>query len=299
MSLPRLSVRRPVATAMFFLATVLLGLLSLQQLAVDLLPDLNYPRLLVRTRLPNAAPEEMVEFITRPVEEALGAVSGVKQITSRSREGLSLVTLEFYWGQNMDYAALAAREKLDEIRLLLPESAERPQVLRLDPSARPIMEIAVWGIEAGRLTDLCRQTLRRRLEQIRGVALVEAAGGVERQIEVQIDPAKLLTQNITVEQIAAALQANNLSAGGGAVKQGRYRFAIRIEGEFRSPEEIRQIAVAGGGGNLPILLGDIARVHYIAKERESSSAIAGRIFTGTCSAPGKIRPCRSPCPLKR
>lgn len=280
MPISQTAVRRPIATVMFFVAVVLLGIISLQQLAVDLLPDISYPRLLVRTALGDAAPEEVVAFVTRPVEQALGGVSGIKRIISRSREGLSLVTLEFYWGRNMDYAALSVREKLDDIRTLLPERAERPQVLRLDPSARPIMEVAAGGVETGRLTELSRQIIRRRLEQLPGVALVEIAGGVERHIEVQVDPQQLLTQNITIEQISAALRNNNLSASGGTVKRGRYRFAIRLEGEFESPEDIRQTAVTNTIAKQPVLLGDIARIHYLPEDPESLTRLGGQAVVG-------------------
>jgi HAE1 family hydrophobic/amphiphilic exporter-1 len=265
---------------MFFIAVVLLGVLSLQQLSVDLLPDISYPRLLVRTRLPDAAPEEVMEFVTRPVEQALGGVSGVKRIVSRSREGLSLVSLEFYWGRNMDYAALSVREKLDDIRALLPERAERPQVLRLDPSAQPIMQVAAGGVALGRLTELCRQIVRRRLEQLPGVALVDISGGVEPIIEVQVDPQKLLTQNITIEQIGTALRNNNLSVSGGTVKKGRYRFAIRLEGEFQSPEDIRQTALSGVHPTRTILLGDIARIRYAAQDPASFTRLNGRPVVG-------------------
>ncbi|GAB4340949.1 MAG: efflux RND transporter permease subunit [Calditrichia bacterium] len=274
MSLPSLAIRRPVATIMFFLAVVLLGTISLQRLAVDLFPDLNYPRLLVRTRWEEAVPREVAEFISRPVEEAVSAVSGVKQVVSRSRQGESLVTLQFYWGTNMDYAALMVREKLDEIAAFFPEGVERPQVLRLDPSALPIMQIAVSGEELGKLTDLARDLIRRRLEQIRGVAMVEVSGGLERQIEVETDPQRLLTQNLQIADIVYALKANNISYSGGTIKSGRYRHSLRIDGELRSPEDIKKLAV--GRASQPVRLGDIARIDYSPKERQSITRYNGK-----------------------
>ena len=278
MSLPALSVRRPVATIMFFLGIVLLGVISLQRLAVDLFPDLNYPRLLVRTRWGEAVPQEVAEFISRPVEEAMSAVSGIKQIVSLSRQGLSLVTLQFYWGTNMDYAALMVREKLDEIAAFFPEGTERPQVLRLDPSALPIMQIAVSGAELDRLTDFARNVIRRRLEQIRGVAMVEVIGGLEHQIEVEIDPQKLLTQNLRTADIIYALRANNISYSGGTIQSGRYRHSLRIDGELRSPEDIKNLAI--GHSSLPVRLGDIARIGYSPKERKSITRYNGKETIG-------------------
>ncbi|RMG68345.1 MAG: efflux RND transporter permease subunit, partial [Calditrichaeota bacterium] len=280
MALPDLSVRRPVATVMFYTAVVLLGVISLLQLSVDLFPDLNYPRLLVRTVDPDAAPEEVQEFVTRPVEEAVSAVSGLRQVVSRSRTGLSLVTLEFYWGTRMDYAALSVREKLDEIRYLLPQRAERPQVLLLDPSARPMMEVAVSGAPIEQLTDLCRQVIRRRLEQLPGVAMVEVVGGVDRQILVEIDPHKLLTQHLTVQEVADALKQNNVALSGGSILKGRYRYAIRVEGRFQNLEDIRQVGIFADPGRPLVHIGDIAQVSWFPQEQQSLTRLNGRETVG-------------------
>lgn len=275
MSLPRISVSHPIATIMFFLAVVLLGIISLQRLAVELFPEMHYPRLLIRTAYGDTAPEEVVEFVTRPIEEAVSAVGDLKQVTSRSRSGVSIVTLEFYWGTNMDYASLRVREKLDEIRVLLPRTAERPQLLRLDPSAQPIMQVAVSGVELSQLTMMCRRVVRRRLEQIRGIAFVEVVGGLEPQIEVQVHPEKLLTHNVTIEDISRALRANNVSFTGGTIKGGRYRYTLRIDGELRSLDDIRQVSIARRAKQSPLLLGDISNVFRAPRERRSITRLNG------------------------
>src|SRR3712207_6820520 len=143
MSLPRIAIARPVAVAMFFLGVVFLGALSFLRLPIDLLPDVAYPRLVVYTENPSAAPAEVERFVTEPVEQAVSTVPGVQRVESVTREGYSLVTARFAWGTDMDFAALNTREKLDNLRESLPEPATRPLVLRTYPRNEPIMALSV------------------------------------------------------------------------------------------------------------------------------------------------------------
>ena len=145
MSLPSRSVGRPVAVAMLFTAVVFLGLISFRRLPIDLLPDIAYPKLVIYTTYPNVAPAEVERFITQRIESQVRAVPGVQRVESVSREGLSLVTLQFAWGTDMDFAALNVREKLDNLRDALPDQASRPAVLRTDPNSEPIMAVSVAG----------------------------------------------------------------------------------------------------------------------------------------------------------
>ncbi len=271
---------RPIAVLMAYAAVLLLGFLSLQQLAVDLFPDLNYPKLLIRTRFGEASPQEVQEFVTRPIEEAISAVSGIKQMTSISREGLSLVTLTFYWGTRMDYAALAVREALDEIRPLLPEETERPRVLRVDPSALPIMQIAVRGASLRELTDICRQVVRRRLEQIKGVALVTVIGGAEDEIEILVDLPKLTLQGFQVQDVVNVLKTNNVALTGGTIKRGRYRQAIRIDARLRSVEDIGKLALFTPNDGQPVYLRDVASIRRIPAEPVNIIRLNGQPAVG-------------------
>ncbi|MGH7505799.1 MAG: efflux RND transporter permease subunit, partial [Longimicrobiales bacterium] len=145
MSIPRLSISRPVAIAMLSIAVVFLGGLSMTRLPVDLLPDVAYPKLIIYTSYPEVAPAEVERFITEPIEAAVARVPGKERITSVTREGTSLVTLQFAWGTDMDFAALNVRERLDGLRGLLPEQSEDPIVLRTDPRSEPVMAISVAG----------------------------------------------------------------------------------------------------------------------------------------------------------
>ena len=297
-SLPRLAIRRPVATAMFFLAVALVGLLSFSRLPVDLLPDVAYPRLVVYTGVPGAAPAEVERFVSEPVEQALSTVPGVQQIESSSREGASLVSARFAWGTDMDFAALNARERLDGLRGALPERASRPAVLRTDPRSEPVLALALTGeLDAAALTGFADAVLKRRLEQIDGVALAAVTGGTEREIHVEVDVARLEAHGLTLEDVSAALEAANVSAPGGTVLRGRYRYPLRTLGEFQAVAEIGELPLvsarpppagsgdASGAAGAPgatgeVLLRDVARVEDGVRERESLTRHDGREAVG-------------------
>src|SRR5688572_16799878 len=180
------------------LAVVLFGLVSFQRLPINLLPDLSYPSLTVETRFPGAAPAEVESLVTRRVEEAVGILAGVQRISSRSRPGLSQVTLEFGWGREMSLAALDVRQKVDLVTL--PRETQKPTILRFDPSSDPIMRFYVTEAARGsagpavnlyRLRYVAEELLKKDLESIDGVAAVKVSGGLEEEIQVQVDEEKL------------------------------------------------------------------------------------------------------------
>lgn len=295
MSLPRLSIRRPVAVAMTFLAVVMLGLLSIARLPIDLLPDIAYPKLVVYTSYPDVAPAEVERFITEPVERQVAAVSGVERVESVSREGVSLVTLRFAWGTDMDFAALNVREKLDVLRNSedggLPELAQRPVVLRTDPTSEPIIAISVAGRDdLWSLKDLAESVIERRLEQVDGVAQAAAVGGLEREIQVDVDPERLDAYGVTIDQVSAALDAANQSAPGGTIRRGRYRYALRTLGEFQDVSELDGVVVArhgadsaggrAGAAASSVRLSDVATVTNGFRERESITRYDGQEAVG-------------------
>jgi HAE1 family hydrophobic/amphiphilic exporter-1 len=271
-SIARLSVARPVAVAMLVASVVFLGAISFSRLPIDLLPSIAYPRLVVYTRYPDVGPSEVERFITEPIERAAGRVPGVQRVESVSREGVSLVTLRFAWGTDMDFGALNVREQLDNIRDQLPELSTRPVVLRTDPDADPIMALSVSGSgDLAGLKDLAESVFKRRLEQIDGVAEATLAGGLEREIHVEVNPRLLDTYGFTVDDVVRALDAANQSAPGGTIRRGRYRYALRTLGEFQSVEEIGNVPLGqrrSGAGGL-VVLKDVAAVEDGFKERES------------------------------
>ncbi len=279
MSLPRLAVRRPVAITMLWLAVAFLGVISFFRLPIDLLPSVSYPRLVVHTSYPDVAPTEVERFVTERIERAVARVPGVEQVESVSREGISLVTLRFSWGTDMDFAALNVREQLDNIREGLPELAARPVVLRTDPNAEPIMALSAAGsTDLGRLKELAKTVFKRRFEQIDGVAEAALAGGLEREIHVEVNAQLLESFGFSVDDVVRALDAANQSAPGGTVRRGRYRYALRTLGEFQTVEEIGGVPLGrsdGSGGGGLVLLRDVARIEDAFQDRESIARYNG------------------------
>jgi len=172
MKITQLTIKRPITTFMFFLGIVLLGFVSLRELSVDLLPDISYPRLSVVTEYPGVAPEEIETFVTMPLEAAVSRIPGLRRVESVSKEGQSFMTLEFSWGTNMDFAMLHTREKLDGAPI--PEQAEDPVIIPLDPQSKPIMVIAISGDRSLlELKEFSEELIKPRLEQIEGIGSAE------------------------------------------------------------------------------------------------------------------------------
>lgn len=260
---------------MFFLAVGVLGAISFDRLPIDLLPDVSYPRLIVYTTYSGVAPAEVERFVTERIEQQVSAVPGVEDIESVSRDGVSIVTLRFQWGVDMDFAALNVREKLDNIRDALPEQADRPAVLRTDPTSDPIMAISVAGAsDLFSLKELTEEVFKRRFEQIDGIAQASVTGGLEREIHVEVNPQLLDSYSLTIGDVAQALDAANQSAPGGTIRRGRFRYALRTIGEFQDVEEIRNVPLvradaAAGSVSGVVRLSDVAEVNEGFRDRES------------------------------
>ncbi|MEX0843176.1 MAG: efflux RND transporter permease subunit, partial [Gemmatimonadota bacterium] len=284
MSLSTLAVRRPVAVAMLFLAILLLGVISFSRLPIDLLPDVSYPRLVIYTSYPEVAPAEVERQVTEPVERAAVGVPGVEKVSSISRDGVSLVTLRFGWGMDMDFAMLNTRERLDGVRAQLPETATRPQLLRVDPESEPIMVVSVAGDDLWETKELAESVFRRRLEQLDGVAQASVSGGLEREIVVEVDAERLESYGLSIAEISQALDAANYQGSGGTILEGRARYPLRTEGEFRTVAEIQDVVVARqateGGSPRTLYVRDIGRVLDGFADRESLARYNGQESVG-------------------
>lgn len=269
---------------MLFLAIVLLGGISYGRLPTDLLPDVSYPRLVIYTVYEEVAPAEVERRITEPIEGAAAAVPGVEQVTSTSRYGVSLVTLRFAWGTDMDFAMLNVRERMDNVREALPESVGRPVILRVDPESEPVMTLSVSGTDdLWQTKELSETVFRRRLEQLDGVAQAAVAGGLDREIRVEVDPTLLESYGVTIQEISTALDQANVSAPGGTILQGRYRYPLRTLGEFETVAEIENVVIARQAlesGTRVIRLSDIGQVIDGFAEREAITRYAGAESVG-------------------
>ena len=244
MNLPEFSIKRPVTTIMIFTGIILFGFISLSKLPQELFPPITYPQLTVVTTYENAAPEEIETLITKPVEEAMGTVSGLRRLKSISKEGLSLVIAEFGWSQNMDFAALRMREKIDLIKERLPRESEEPLVMKYNPFELPIMTLSVTGERSPQaIREICRRIIKDELEKIEGVASAAIIGGLEREIVVEIDQGRLHAQKVPLLSVARAIADANLNYPAGTIKESFYEYLIRTLGEFEHVDEIGEVAV--------------------------------------------------------
>ncbi|MDB4796707.1 efflux RND transporter permease subunit [bacterium] len=283
---PNFTTDRPVAVLMVFVAAVVFGYFSLGQLPVTLMPEMTYPTLTVRTEYPGAAPEEVENDISRQIEEQLGVVSGLNEISSISRAGVSDVVMEFVWGTSMVEAIQNSLEKLDTVRL--PRGAEKPLLLHYDPSLDPVMELSLsaansskesmsesgnaiaTGLDnaaARRLRRIAELQVKRALEPVTGVAAARVRGGLEEEIHVLIDAEELERVNISINQVLSRLQAENINAAGGRIREGNAEYMIRTINEYQTLEEIADTIVYRQDGR-EIRLKDLGQVVYGQRDRE-------------------------------
>lgn len=276
MKITEVTVKRPVTTLMFFLGIVLLGFVSLGELSVDLLPNISYPRLSVVTQYQGVAPEEIETLITMPLEAAVSRIPGLRRVESVSKEGVSFMTLEFSWGTDMDFAMLHTREKLDGAQSMLPEDVEEPTIIPLDPQSRPIIILSVSGSRSLlELKEFSEEVIKPRLEQIEGIGSAEIAGGVEREIQVEIDPRLMSLYQLSISQISNRIDAFNRNIQGGSVRKGRFKYALRIVGEFEHVDEIGEISLKTTKERGVIKLKDVAKINDSIKEREGLTRLNG------------------------
>ncbi|MEE4270367.1 MAG: efflux RND transporter permease subunit [Thermoanaerobaculales bacterium] len=268
-----LAVRRRVTVLMCALAFAAFGVVGYQRLPLDLLPDISYPSLTVQTDFPDTAPAEVENLITRPVEEAVGVLRGLRTVHSVSRPGVSEVTLEFDWGADMDLLLLDVREKLD--RLILPEDAEDPVVLRFDPSLDPIVRIALGG--TGDLTEsrrLADRKLKQAFESLDGVASARIKGGLEEEIHVEVDQERLAALGIPLERVRQVIGVSNVNLPGGSLRGADSQYLIRTVNEYTTVEEIGDLVLSAAGASR-VRVRDIAEVNWGAREREEIIRVGG------------------------
>ena len=281
---PNFTTDRPVAVLMVFLASVVFGYFSLGQLPVTLMPEMSYPTLTVRTEYPGAAPEEVENDISRRIEEALGVVGGLNKISSISRAGVSDVILEFVWGTSMVDAIQNTLEKLDLVRM--PREAEKPLLLHYDPSLDPVMELSLSGSSRSikykgdeglrRLRRIAELQVKRAIEPITGVAAARVRGGLEEEIHVLIDEAKLQRVNLSISQILNRLRAENINAAGGRIREGGAEYMIRTINEYQNLEEIANTIVFRREGR-EIRVKDLGQVVYGQRDREMLTHTNGEV----------------------
>lgn len=281
-NLVEFSTRRRVTIAMMTITLVLFGLIALGDLKVNLLPDLSYPTLTVRTEYTGAAPAEIETLITEPVEEAVGVVKGLRKLKSVSRTGQSDVVLEFAWGTDMDKASLDVRDKMELVQL--PLEAKKPVLLRFNPSTEPILRLALTAAGDGdpvrgltRLRRYADDDLKKKLEPVTGVAAVKVGGGLEDEVQVDIDQQKLAQLNLPLDTVISRLKAENVNVSGGRLEEGSQRYLVRTVNQFASVDEIRDMLVttrSAGGGAAQSAAEQMARVAAATGDASAMAAAA-------------------------
>ncbi|HEY4716919.1 MAG TPA: efflux RND transporter permease subunit [bacterium] len=283
MKLPQLSVERPVFVSMIFLGVLSLGLMSLKFLPIDLMPDITLPSAGIVTIYPGATPQDVEMLVTKPIEDYVSTVPKLKEVTSRSLENISVVSLKFAWGTDMDEASNEIRSRIDMAKGVLPDDIENPVIFKFDMSMWPIL---FYGVEADenypKLHDLLDEKVINPLKRIPGVAIISVFGGLYREIHVNLDKARIERFGLSVQQVIQAIQSANISLPAGNLKTGKKEFTIRMPAEFKRVKELKNVVIGyKQGGRLPfktvpVYLRDIATVEDSFKETESIVRINGK-----------------------
>ena len=271
-----LAIRRPVFTTMVMFGLIVLGIFGFRRLPIDQFPDVDIPVVTVQTIYPGASPETVEREVTRRMEEAFNPIEGVDRITSISLEGVSQVIVEFDLGRESDLGSQDVRAAIERIRRELPEDIEQPVVQKFDPSAQPILSLALGSktTPLPELTTLADETIRRRLESVAGVGQVQISGGLAPEIRVLIEPQKMQSLGVSAQDVLGALQRQNLDVPAGRLSEGAQEDLVRVTGRISDPAQFSAIVVATRDGQ-PVRLGQVARVEVGTEEQRSSAFVNG------------------------
>ncbi|MCX8056191.1 MAG: efflux RND transporter permease subunit [Ignavibacteria bacterium] len=277
MKLPEIGVKRPVLTAMFFIATLVFGLYSLRLIPIDLLPKIEAPVLTVLTTYPGSSADDIEVKVTRIIEKSLASVPNLKKITSISKENISVVTLEFDWGTDLDEAANDCRSSLEFAKVQLPDGVESPKIFKFSTEQFPVIVAGVTApgnIDYKEFKDFVDDNIADRLVRIPGVGGVQAFGAPAREIRVDFDPYKLKAYNLNINQIAQVVRAENLSIPAGSIDDKKLSYILRLKGEYTSPIDIGNVVVGASSGKI-IYLKDIAQIVDTVTRDERRTLING------------------------
>lgn len=267
MSLYGSAVKRPIMTTLCFVAVVILGLFSLRSLPIDLYPDIETNTLMVMTTYSGASAQDIEQNVTRPLENVLNSVSNLKHITSKSRENISVITLEFEYGEDIDVLTNDVRDKLDMVSSMLPDDSETPIIFKFSTDMIPIIMLSVKADESmPGLYKILDDAVANPLARISGVGSVSISGAPKREIHIYTDPSRLEAYNLSIEQIGAIIGAENRNIPGGSFDIGSDTYSLRVQGEFKSSEEMANIVVGSYQGR-NIYLRDVARIDDTLEER--------------------------------
>ncbi len=260
MKISSFSVHRPIFTIMVALVVILLGVVSLVRLPIDLMPDISYPTLSISCGYANAGPQEIEELVTRPIEQAMSAVPGVEEVSSVSSEGQSSVRVTFSWGTDLDAAANDIRDRLDRVVTRLPEEVDRPTLRKFDMASFPILILgASSNLDPVQTRQILENDVQYRLERVPGVASVDIMGGLQREIHVSLDPAKINALSIPLDVIMSRIREANVNIPAGTIEQGNFEVTIRTPGEYTDLRQLEETVIAIRQ-TVPIKLQEVASI---------------------------------------
>ena len=275
MKITELSVKRPITAMMVFVALIVLGYVGYSKMPLDLLPDIEFPIVAVITEYEGVGPKEIESTVTRPLEESLAGINNIDTITSTSKEGMSMIRVQFVWGTDMSLAVSDIRERVDIVKKFLPDGIETPIVLKFDVSMMPIMVLSVSGSrDPSFLREYAEDNLKNMLEQIDGVASATVVGGQKREVRVELVKNRMEAYDIAIESVVGTVGLENMNVAGGDIKSPHRKYTLRTRGEFDSLDDIRSVVVAVRN-NTPIYLKDVARVYEAPAERKEIVRLNG------------------------
>jgi hydrophobe/amphiphile efflux-1 (HAE1) family protein len=275
MDIIRGSLKNPVARFMFAIGIILLGVIAFSNLAIDLFPDISYPIIAVTTEYPGASPEDIEITITRPIEKKVSRIQNVRYVSSRSREGVSTLNIEFYWGTNLDVASTDIQQSISQILDQFPEEAKQPVIFKFDPSQISVIVLAVTGpMDEYRLRELAEDFIAPRLESLKGVAAANVFGGQVREIQAELNRSKLEGLNLSIEKVAQAVKTGHMDLPGGSLKGQRIEYGVRTLGRSSDVKDLEEIVVEHHNG-VPVRLRDIGKIKDGFEDAETEVHVNG------------------------
>ena len=275
MDIIRGSLKNPVARFMFAIGIILLGVIAFSNLAIDLFPDISYPIIAVTTEYPGASPEDIEITITRPIEKRVSRIQNVRYVSSRSREGVSTLNIEFYWGTNLDVASTDIQQSISQILDQFPEEAKQPVIFKFDPSQISVIVLAVTGpMDEYRLRELAEDFIAPRLESLKGVAAANVFGGQVREIQAELNRSKLEGLNLSIDKVAQAVKTGHMDLPGGSLKGQRIEYGVRTLGRSSDVKDLEEIVVEHHNG-VPVRLRDIGKIKDGFEDAETEVHVNG------------------------
>ncbi|NCC19064.1 MAG: efflux RND transporter permease subunit, partial [Bacteroidia bacterium] len=270
------SVKKPITTAIIFVAVVVLGLFSLSKLSIDMWPEIDKNQAIVIVTYPGASAEDVENNVSKTLESALSTVSDLKKLKSTSKENTAVITVEFNWGTDLDAAVNDMRDKIEMVKSYLPDGCSNPIIMKISTDMMPVVMYSATAEESSQaLYKVLEDGVANPLNRINGVGSVSISGAPQREISVNIDPQKLEAYNLTIEQIGGAIAKENVNTPGGSIDIGSETYSLRIEGEMKESDLLNNVIVSNYGGKT-VYLKDVAIVRDSVQEKAQESYVNGR-----------------------